>query len=148
MVTSNSIGDAPMLPALLGQIDVAVALLSVCGDGAYDTNACHEAIARREVQAIIKFRKNATQPWKENRPGSIVRSEILLKTQRLSRVIWKHWSGHHRPSLVDVKMRCVKLMRERVMMRDFDRQVTELQVRAAILNRFTWLGTPKTVRVR
>jgi hypothetical protein len=29
--------------------------------------------------------------------------------------------------------------------RDFDRQVAELQVRAAILNRFTRLGTPTTV---
>ena len=28
---------------------------------------------------------------------------------------------------------------------DFDRQVTELQVRAALLNRFTLLGTPVTV---
>ena len=31
--------------------------------------------------------------------------------------------------------------------RDFERQVAELQVRAAILNRFTQLGTPTTVRV-
>jgi len=36
---------------------------------------------------------------------------------------------------------------ELVMARDFDRQVTELQVRASILNRFTSLGTPHTVRV-
>jgi hypothetical protein len=33
------------------------------------------------------------------------------------------------------------------MARDFDRQVAELQVRAAILNRFTRLGTPTTVAV-
>ena len=38
-------------------------------------------------------------------------------------------------------------MGERVMARDFNRQVTELQVRADILNRFTQLGTPETVRV-
>ena len=31
------------------------------------------------------------------------------------------------------------------MARDFDRQVAELQVRAAILTRFTALGTPTTV---
>jgi hypothetical protein len=31
------------------------------------------------------------------------------------------------------------------MARDFDRQVGELQVRAAILNRFTRLGSPATV---
>lgn len=36
---------------------------------------------------------------------------------------------------------------ERVMTRDFDRQVAELQVRAAVLNRFTRLGTPITVPV-
>ena len=38
-------------------------------------------------------------------------------------------------------MRCFKLLGERVMARDLDRQVAELQVRAAILNRFTRLGT-------
>jgi len=146
-VTPNSVGDAPMLPALLGQIDPAEALLSVSGDGAYDTKACHEAIALREAQAIIPVRKNASKPWKENRPGAKARNEILHATQRLGRAIWKRWSGYHRRSLVEAKMRCVKLMGERVMARDFDRQVAELQVRAAILNRFTQLGTPETVRV-
>lgn len=146
-VTPNSVGDAPMLPALLGQIDPEEVLLSVSGDGAYDTKACHEAIARREAQAIIPVRKNARKLWKENCPGASVRNEILRATWRLGRAIWKRWSGYHRRSLVEAKMRCVKLMGERVMARDFDRQVAELQVRAAILNRFTWLGTPETVRV-
>jgi hypothetical protein len=41
-------------------------------------------------------------------------------------------------------MRCFKLLGERVMSRDFDRQVAELQIRASILNRFTTLGTPLT----
>jgi len=44
-------------------------------------------------------------------------------------------------------MRCFKLPGERVMARDFDRQVAELQVRAAVLNRFTRLGTPITAPV-
>jgi hypothetical protein len=42
-------------------------------------------------------------------------------------------------------MRCFKLFGERVMARDVDRQVAVLLVRAAILNRFTKLGTPTTV---
>lgn len=33
------------------------------------------------------------------------------------------------------------------MARDFDRQVAKLQVRAAVLNRLTRLGSPMTVRV-
>lgn len=45
-------------------------------------------------------------------------------------------------------MRCVKLMGGRAChARVFDRQVAVLQVRAAILNSFTQLGTPETVRV-
>jgi hypothetical protein len=43
-------------------------------------------------------------------------------------------------------MRFFKLLVERVMSRDFDRQVTELQIKAAILNRFTALGPPLTQR--
>ena len=39
-------------------------------------------------------------------------------------------------------MRCFKLLGKRVMVRDCDRQVAELQIRVAILNRFTALGTP------
>ncbi len=33
------------------------------------------------------------------------------------------------------------------MARELDRQVAELQIRADVLNRFTALGTPKTVAV-
>jgi len=44
-------------------------------------------------------------------------------------------------------MRCFKLLGERVKARDFDRQVAEFQIRAAILNRFTALGTTQTQRV-
>ena len=145
-VTDNSIGDAPVLPALLEQIPADERIASVSGDGAYDTKDCHEAIALRAAHAIIPIRKNA-KPWKANRCGADARNDILYTTRRLGRAIWKKWSGYHRRSLVETKMRCFKLLGERVMARDFDRQVAELQVRAAVLNRFTRLGTPITVPV-
>ena len=34
------------------------------------------------------------------------------------------------------------------MARDFDRQDAEVQIRIALMNRFTSLGTPQTVRMR
>ena len=52
-VTDNSVGDAPMLPELLGQIPADEAVASVSGDGAYDTKACHAAIAGRGAAAVI-----------------------------------------------------------------------------------------------
>ena len=61
--------------------------------------------------------------------------------------LWKKWSGYHRRSLVETKMRCFKLLGERVMARDPHRQVVELQVRAAILNSYTQLGVPRTLLV-
>jgi hypothetical protein len=41
-------------------------------------------------------------------------------------------------------MHCVKLLGQRLSAQDFDRQVAEVQVRVAVLNGFTALGTPAT----
>lgn len=79
-------------------------------------------------------------------PGLDARNEALRATRRLGRAIWKKWSGYHRRSLAETKMHCFKLLGQRVVARTFDRQITELKVRAAILNRFSEIGTPVTVR--
>jgi len=44
-------------------------------------------------------------------------------------------------------MHCIKLLGQRLMARDFDRQVSEIQVRMAVLNGYTALGIPVTVAV-
>ncbi|WP_446808515.1 IS5 family transposase [Methylomonas sp. 2BW1-5-20] len=143
-VTSNRVGDAQVLPDMLNQIPCDERIDSVSGDGAYDTKNAHAAIVERDAEAIIPVRKNG-KPWKENTSGAQGRNETLRATQRLGRAIWKKWSGYHRRSLVETKMRCFKLLGERVRARIFNSQVAELQIRAALLNRFTQLGTPITV---
>ena len=144
-VTENSVGDAPMLPELLGQIPADEALASVSGDGAYDTKACHAAIAQRNAQAVIP---RARTPRRGRRPWW----ERMRATKRCEPVtdwgsIWKKWSGYHRRSLVETKMHCFKRLGQRVMARTFERKVVELHVRVALLNRFTQLGRPSTVPV-
>ena len=145
-VTDNGVGDAPMLPHLLAQIPTDEKLASVSADGAYDTKACHAAIAERGAQAVIPPRKNA-QVWKDTSPGAQVRNQAVRACKRLGSRIWKKWSGYHRRSLVETKMHCFKRLGERVMARTFERQVTELHIRVALLNRFTRLGCPVTVPV-
>ena len=145
-VTGSRVGDGPMLPELLAQIPPDQAIGQVTADGAYDTRPCHAAIAARQARAVIPTRRNG-RPWKETTPGAEARNEILRATRRLGRTIWRSWSGYHRRSRVEAKMRCLKLLGERLMARDFDRQTTELHIRAALLNRFTRLGTPETQRV-
>ncbi|MEN3029761.1 IS5 family transposase [Chromobacterium amazonense] len=145
-VTDNRQSDAQMLPSLLTQIPADEPLGCVSGDGAFATKACHEAIAARGAIGCIPTRKNA-RPWKGSVLGVLARNEILRTTKRLGRAIWKRWSGYHRRSLVETKMYCFKRLGERVMARRFDGQVAELQVRAAILNRFSMLGRPCAVPV-
>jgi DNA repair photolyase len=41
-------------------------------------------------------------------------------------------------------MLCMKLLGQSLMARDFERQVAEIQIRIAVLNRYTALGIPVT----
>jgi hypothetical protein len=145
-VTSSSIGDAPMLPDLLDQIPPDQEIGSVTGDGAYDTRKCHYAIAARNARAVIPPRKNA-KLWMPNRLGARARNEAVRSSKYLGRALWRQVTGYHRLSRVETKMHCVRLLGQRLSARDFDRQVAEIQIRAAILNGFTALGIPKTEAV-
>jgi hypothetical protein len=144
-----------MLPELLDQIPPGQEIASVTADGAFDTRKCHDAIAARGAAAVIPPRKNA-KPWKPDTAGALAivlgpmadngspRNEILHTLKRVGRTIWRRWSGYHRRSRAETKMHCVKLLGQRPSARDFDRQVAEFQVRVAVLNGFTALGTPIT----
>ena len=142
-ITGSRIGDAPLLPDLLDQIPCDQPIAMVTVDGAYDTRACHAPIAARGAAAVIPPRKNA-KPWKPDTAGAVARNEILRTSKRVGRTIWRRWSGYHRRSRAETKMHCVKLLGQRLSARDFDRQVAEAQVRVAVLNGFTALGTPIT----
>ena len=92
---------------------------------------------------MIPPRKNA-KPWQTVTAGAAARNEILRTSKYLGRALWRRWSGYHRRSRIETKMHCVKLLGQRLMARDFDRQVAELQVRIAVLNGYTALGIPVT----
>jgi hypothetical protein len=138
-VTSSSLGDAPMLPELLNQIPPDQDIGSVTADGAYDTRKCHEAIAARDAYAVIPPRKNA-KLWKPTSAGAIARNDAVNAQRYLGRTLWRRWSGYHCRSRVETKMHCMKLLGQSLMARDFERQVAEIQIRIAVLNRYTALG--------
>ena len=142
-VTASNVGDAPMLPELLNHIPVDQTIGSVTADGAHDTRRCHDVIVARNAHAVIPPRKN-TKPWKLSSAGAIARNEAVNASRYLGRASWQRWSGYHRRSRVETKMHCVKLMGQSPMARDFDRQVAEIQIRVAVLNKYTVLGVPVT----
>ncbi|MCE8006911.1 MAG: IS5/IS1182 family transposase, partial [Aestuariivita sp.] len=84
------------------------------------------------------------QPWKPRTRGSLARKGAGNATRYLGRAIWRRWSGYHRRSRVETKMHCVALPGQSLMARDFDRQVAEIQIRVAVLNKYTVLGIPIT----
>ncbi len=67
---------------------------------------------------------------------------------RLGRTLWKKWTGYHVRSRVEAVMNCLKLFGERIMSRDPDRQTAEIQIRIAIMNRFSALGRAEIEAVR
>ncbi len=142
-VTSSNIGDAPMLPELLDQIPPDQEIGLVTADGAYDTRKCYETIAARGADAIIPPRRNA-KPWKPTSAGAIARNEAVRASRYLGRALWRKLTRYHRRSRVETKMHCIKLLGQSLMARDFDRQVAEIQIRIAVLNRYTALGIPVT----
>ncbi len=77
-------------------------------------------------------------------PNQIARNEAVRACKYLGRALWRKLTGYHRRSRAETKMNCVKLLGQGLMARDFDRQVAELQVRIAVLNRYTALGIPIT----
>ncbi|NJM81452.1 MAG: IS5 family transposase [Tabrizicola sp.] len=139
-VTTSDMGDAPML---LDQIPPEQEIASVTADGAYDLRKCHDAIAEHGAEAVIPPRKNA-KPWKAITAGAAARNEALRASKYLGPALWRRWSGDHRRSRAETKMHGVKLPGQRLMARDFDRQVAEFQIRVAVLNGYTALGIPVT----
>jgi Transposase DDE domain len=138
-VTTADWHDSEVFPDLLAQVDGEVAQVSA--DGAYDTEGTHAAIRQREARATIPPRHDAV-PWGNDHPRDAILAEIEAK----GRAGWKEDSGYHRRSLAENMMYRLKQLGDRLFSREFDRQVAESHVRVAIINQFTYLGMPKSVR--
>lgn len=138
-VTTADWGDSEVLPELLGQIEGE--LSQVSADGAYDTEGCHAAIAERDARAAIPPRDGAVR-WGDNHPRDAILADIDAK----GRDGWKDDSGYHRRSIAENMMYRLKQLGDKLFSRTFERQVAEAHVRAAIINRFTYLGMPQSVR--
>lgn len=138
-VTTADWHDNEVFPDLLAQVEGEVAQVSA--DGAYDTEGAHAAINERDAKATIPPRDGAVL-WGNNHPRDAILAEIADK----GREGWKEDAGYHRRSIAENMMYRLKQLGDRLFSREFDRQVAESHVRAAIINTFTYLGMPQSVR--
>ncbi len=100
----------------------------------------------RHATVIIPIRKNV-RPWKEDCRAAIARNETLRATRYYGRAFWNRWTRYHVRSRIEAKMRCLRAFGERISARDPDHQTAEIQIRIAIMNCFSALGTAEIVRV-
>lgn len=138
-VTTADWHDSEVFDDLLDQVEGDISQVSA--DGAYDTEGCHSAIAERGAKATIPPREGAVE-WGNDHP----RDGILKEIEAKGRDGWKDDSGYHRRSLAENMMYRLKQLGDKMFSRVFECQVAEAQVRAAIINRFTYLGMPQSVR--
>ena len=155
-ITGSGVGYAPMPPSLLSQIPADEPIASVTADGAYDSRAGRDAVAMRDADAISPPRRNAKSRKKDS-PGAAGRNDAArhqaacpddpaqvepIPPPQPCRVQTIRY--HASPNPAGQRMNCMKLLGQRLMSRNFDRQTAELRTHIAILNRFTALGIPVT----
>jgi hypothetical protein len=68
----------------------------------------------------------------------------VQRGREVGREGWKKEAGYHRRSLAETAMMRLKtIFSDRLRAREWRRQVTELRVRCAAMNKMTSLGTPQ-----
>lgn len=144
--TFSSDGNSPVLPDLLDKIPEGEDIGAVTADGAYDTRRCYTAIIDRPATPIRPIGKSG-RSWKEDCPSAIVRNQTLLATRHYGRAFWKRWMGYYVLSRIEAWMRCLKVFGGRIAARHPDNQTAEIQIRIALINRFSELGTAEIIRL-
>lgn len=145
-VTDQRQADGPQVEELLSQLPPETVVGSIGGDGAYDSRRVYRVAHAYGAELRVPPRRDG-QPWQDKAAWATSRNDKLVAIGRLGRAIWKRWSGYHRRSLVETAMHRFKRLGERLLARRPERQVAEVHVRCAILNRFVHLGMPKTVAI-
>jgi hypothetical protein len=122
-------------------------IAAVYADKAYDNKNAYEPIVQAGARAVIPPRSGAAlmQPtsW-----GIVERNRNVREKWFLGKELWKVGRKYHRRSLVETGMfRQKQILGDRLRSIVFENQVTEIRIRASILNRMTQLGMPQSYRI-
>ena len=137
-VTSSSGSDAKNLPVLLKKAPNTIK--EVIADGAYDTQSCREAIAKKGAKALIRPRRGSllgvkTYPGSEDRDEA-VRLIRLLGNDETALGIWKKLTRYGRRSLVETFFSRMKgRFGSRIQSKTSERQEVEVCLKILLLNR-------------
>jgi hypothetical protein len=122
----------------------------VGGDGAYDKRKFYEASTARGVDKILVPPRRDAKIWQHGntKRDPLPRDENLRRIRQVGRQKWKDESGYHRRSLAETAVfRFKVIFGNSLSTRTIERQITEVRIKSAALNRMTRLGMPQSYRV-
>ncbi|MEN0066078.1 MAG: IS5 family transposase [Myxococcota bacterium] len=142
-LTESTTTDGSMAPALLEQVEQDVT--EVIADGAYDQRQVHQAIHDKGARSVIppsRTAKISGQAAHRSRDAHLERIEEVGRRQ------WRQESGQTRQSRAEnTFFRFKQTFGGRIRARHPGAQQAEVLACCNLLNRFTSLGMPKSVRV-
>jgi hypothetical protein len=147
LLTEANVDDAEAGRQLLDETQGP--LQQVSGDGGYDKRKFYEACTQHGVEQIaVPPRRNA-KIWQHGNSSKppLPRDQNLRHIRRIGRQRWKEEVDYHRRSLAETAMFRFKTIFGNILStRTLERQVIEVRIKCAALNRMTQLGMPDSYR--
>jgi len=147
-LTDNTITDGESAKALLLQEEASIE--KFVGDGAYDKRNVYQLGKARNIkQMIVPPQKNA-KIWQHGncKLPPLARDENLRQIRKETRKKWKERTGYHVRSLVETAFfRFKTIFGDKLKARNFPQQMTEVSIKASILNKMRILGMPESYAV-
>lgn len=148
VLTEASVDDAEAGRQLLDEIKGPIKQVS--GDGTYDKRKFYEACVQREVEQIAVPPQRNARIWQHGNSSKppLPRDQNLRRIRHVGRKRWKEEVGYHRRSLAETAMFRFKIIFGNTLStRTLARQMVEVRIKCAALNRMTQLGMPDSYRV-
>jgi hypothetical protein len=146
-LTTHDVDDGSQVGSLLDQVTGPIA--SVTGDGAYDREDVHGAVAERHPEAttIVPPRRDAVPSAAAQTAPTQRDRHLQLITER-RRMGWRKASGYHRRALAEAAMsRYKRVIGDALRSRTDRRRAAEVAIAVRALNRMLELGRPESVRI-
>ena len=141
-LTTANVHDAKVLGELLPQ-----KINTVLADGIYDTFEVYENSLDSNGEPIIPPRSTAAISSKKSLNHQ-ARNNVVKAVKRLGPKLWKQLSGYHKRSLVETAMsRLKRFFGSRLKNRSFKHQEVESYLRCSLINHFTELGMPISIKI-
>jgi IS5 family transposase len=148
VLTEASVDDAEAGRQLLDETPGPIQQVS--GDGSYDKRKFYEACEQREVEQITVPPRRDAKIWQHGNSSKppLPRDHNLRRIRQVGRNRWKEESNYHRRSLAETAVfRFKTIFGNTLSTRTLERQVVEVRIKSAALNRMTQLGMPESYRV-